>query len=567
MKNENSTRVNQAAGATSRRDFLTGSSLAVAAVAAGSVAASKASAQAQQRPPSALGASSDRQLFWEVETTQGKVQGIANTGIKEFKGIPYGAPTGGKNRFMPPRKPASWTGVRECFGHGQISPQTVADLRSDYGMMIQWDQQPGGMGEDCLVLNVWTPGVNDGAKRAVLVSFHGGGFATGSGNAPGFDGAQLAKFGDVVVVTVNHRLASFGYLHLADLGAPPEFAEAGVTGVMDLVASLEWVRDNIERFGGDPGKVMIFGQSGGGAKTSTVLAMPSGKGLFHRAAVQSGSSLRLTTREEGTKLASALLAKLNISKSNIADLQKISWQQILEAQSSMGLGLGGFGPVVEGKVLPHHPFDPVAPPESADIPVIISTALEDAALALTNFDLDDAGLKRLLNQRFKTKGDEIYALYKRSSWTEKKTPFQVQAQIFTDSGFRRSAITQAERKAALGKAPAYMYLWAYDSPGFDGKFGAVHGTDVSATFNNYRDGIGGTGSRQQRALWNKFASTWVAFAKTGSPNNSTIPNWPAYDAAKRTTMIFDNDTRVDNDPRGEIRKFWDQMPLPTSPLG
>jgi carboxylesterase type B len=190
-------------------------------------------------------------------------------------------------------------------------------------------------------------------KRAVLVSFHAGGFATGSGNAPGFDGAQLARFGDVVVVTVNHRLASFGYLHLADLGAPPEFAHAGVAGVMDLVASLEWVRDNIERFGGDPGNVMIFGQSGGGAKTSTVLAMPSGKGLFHRAAVQSGSSLRLTTPERGTKLAETLLAKLGISKSNIADLQKLSWQQILEAQSSLGLGLGGFGPIVEGNVLPH----------------------------------------------------------------------------------------------------------------------------------------------------------------------------------------------------------------------
>ncbi len=570
MHNENSSRViNPVAGATNRRAFLKGSSLGVAASAAGLSAASKALAQAAQTParPSALGASSDRQLFWEVETTHGKVQGISNTGIKEFKGIPYGAPTGGKNRFMPPRKPASWTGVRECFGHGQISPQTVADLRSDYGMMIQWDQQPGGMGEDCLVLNVWTPGVNDGAKRAVLVSFHGGGFATGSGNAPGFDGAQLAKFGDVVVVTVNHRLAAFGYLHLADLGAPPEFAEAGVTGVMDLVASLEWVRDNIERFGGDPGKVMIFGQSGGGAKTSTVLAMPSAKGLFHRAAVQSGSSLRLTTREEGTKLASALLAKLNISKSNIADLQKISWQQILEAQSSMGLGLGGFAPVVEGKVLPHHPFDPVAPPESADVPVIISTTLEDAALALTNFDLDDAGLKRILSQRFKDKADEIYALYRKSSWTAKKSPFLIQAEIFTDSGFRRSAIVQAERKAALGKAPAYMYLWAYESPGFDGKFGAVHGTDVSASFNNYRDGIGGTGSHQQRALWNNFAATWVAFAKTGNPNNPKIPAWPAYDTAKRATMIFDNDTRVENDPRGEIRKFWDQMPLPTTPLG
>ncbi len=384
---------------------------------------------------------------------------------------------------------------------------------------------------------------------------------------PDYDGAQLAKFGDVVVVTVNHRLASFGYLHLADLGAPPEFAMSGVAGVMDLVASLEWVRDNIERFGGDPGNVMIFGQSGGGSKTSTVLAMPSGQGLFHRAGVQSGSTLRLTTREQGTKLAETLLAKLSISKSNIADIQKVSWQQILEAQSSMGMGLGGFAPVVEGHILPHHPFDPVAPPESANMPVIISTTLEDAALALTNFDLDDAGLRKILSQRYKDKADEIYALYKKSSWTAKKSPFLIQAEIFTDSAFRRSAITQAERKSALGKAPAYMYLWAYESPSFDGKFGAVHGTDVSASFNNYRDGIGGTGSHLQRALWSKFATAWTTFAKTGNPNNPKLPNWAPYETAQRATMIFDNDVRAENDPRGEIRKFWDQMPPPAGLLG
>ena len=533
---------------TNRRAFLRASSLALA----GSALASKGAAQL-------AAGSGGSQLFWTVETTSGKVQGIAAAGIKEFKGIPYGASTSGKNRYMAPRKPAAWTGVRECFGHGQICPQTPADLRSDYGMTIQWDQQPGGMGEDCLVLNVWTPGVNDSQKRPVMVSFHGGGFANGSGNAPGYDGAQLARFGDVVVVTVNHRLASFGYLHLADLGAPPEFAEAGVAGMLDLVASLEWVRDNIERFGGDPGRVMIFGQSGGGAKTTAVLAMPSAKGLFHSAGVQSGSLLRLTTRERGTKQAEGLLAKLGISKSNIADIQKVSWQQILEAQTAVG---AGFGPVVDGTILPRHPFDPAAPPESADVPVIISTTLEDAALSLTNFNLDDAGLKGILNQRFQTKADEIQAMYKKSAWTEKKSPFLVQAQIFTDSGFRRAAIMQAERKAALGKAPAYMYLWTYESPSFDGKFGAVHGTDVSASFHNYRDGIGGAGSRAQHALWDTFASAWVAFAKTGNPNNPKIANWAPYDAAKRATMIFDHDTRLESDPRGEIRAFWEQMPMP-----
>jgi para-nitrobenzyl esterase len=478
-------------------------------------------------------AQSTKQLFWTVETASGKVQGIANGGIKEFKGIPYGAPTGGKNRYMPPKKPASWSGVRECFGHGPICPQTLASLDSDYAMLIQWDQHVGGMGEDCLSLNVWTPGVNDGA--------------------------QLAKFGDVVVVTVNHRLASYGYLHLADLGAPPEFASAGVCGMMDLVASLEWVRDNVEKFGGDPSRVMIFGQSGGGAKTSTMLAMPSGKGLYHSAGVQSGSTIRSATRESATKSAEALLAKLGIAKGNIADIQKVSWQQILEAQTALG-ATASFTPVVDGKILPHHPFDPTAPPESADVPVIISTTLEDAALALVNWDLTEDQLKTMMAERFGGKAAEMITMY-RDRYPD-KLPYLIQAQILTDAGGRRSAILQAERKSAMGKAPGYMYLWAFASAGFGGKFGAVHGTDVSASFYNFRDGVGGTGSSQERALWQRFASAWVSLAKTADPNNAKIPHWPGYDNSKRATMIFDNEVRVENDPRGEIRRFWEDMPAP-----
>src|SRR5579872_2419002 len=534
---------------TNRRSFL-------AALGAGYAMANNSWAQSERATRSA-GATRNSELFFTAETQYGKIQGMANAGIKEFKGVPYGASTSGKNRYLPPQKPADWIGVRECLAYGQISPQTISPPTSDYSQLIQWDLHYGtGMGEDVLTLNIWTPGIKDGAKRAVLVSFHGGGFATGSGNGPQYDGTQLAKLGDVVVVTVNHRLASLGYLHLADLGAPPEFAKAGVVGMMDLVASLQWVRDNIENFGGDPSKVMIFGQSGGGAKTSTMLAIPSAKGLFHSAGIQSGSTIRSATREQGTKSAELLLAKLGIDKRNIAAIQKLPWQQILEAQTS--LTGAAFEPVVDGTTLPHHPFDPAAPPESATVPIIISTTLEDAALRLTNFDLTEEGLRTMMNQRYGAKGEAMLTLY-RNRYPD-KSPFLIQAQIATDSTSRRTAILQAERKAAQGQAPAYMYLWAFASGGFGGKFGAVHGTDVSATFNNYRDGVGGTGSEQERALWSRFANTWVSMAKNANPNNSKIPNWPAYDAQTRATMIFDKEVRVENDPRSEIRKFWADMP-------
>ena len=534
-----------------RAVLIAGAALAAAA------AAPKALAQA-----SGLGTGgASSKIFLTTQTATGKVQGIANGPTWEFRGIPYGAPTGGRNRFMPPKPPAPWTGVRECFAFTSVCPQTQADIRGEYGQLIMWDRQVGGMGEDCLSLNVWTTTTDRSAKKAVVVSFHGGGFSTGSGNAPGFDGKNLAYYGDVVVVTVNHRLASFGYTNLVGAGAPEAFKYAGVCGVLDLVASLQWVRDNIENFGGDPNRVMIFGQSGGGAKTSTVLAMPPAKGLFHRAAVQSGSALRLVTPEAGSATAEKFVKQLGLKKSNIADIQKLSWQQLLEAQTAAG---GNFSPVIGTDALPNHPFDPAAPAVSADVPIMVSTTLEDAALGLTNFNLTEEGLLDIIEKRSPGKGKEILALYRR--YDPGATPFLIQAQVLTDAGGRRAAYTMATRKAALGAAPAYMYQWNWRTPAYDGKFGAVHGIDVSASFHSYRDGFF-AGSTEGKKMADRLASCWAAFAKTGDPNNDHIPPWKPYDDAGRAVMIFDNDTRQDLNPRAGIRAWWDANPPPPGPRG
>jgi para-nitrobenzyl esterase len=547
-----------AIGGANRRAFLQGSSLVIGAAATASAA--PAAAQPSAASASAgLHPNTTSRIFFVAETTSGKVQGIDNAGVKAFKGIPYAGPTGGRNRYMPPKTPTPWAGVKECIGWGTVNPQTPADLRSDYAQLIMWDRHVGDgpMGENGLVLNVWTPGV-DGARRAVMVMFHGGGWETGSGNFPGFDGANLARFGDVVVVTVNHRLASFGYVNLVDAGAPSEFAYAGCCGVMDMTAALEWVRDNIASFGGDPGRVMIFGQSGGGAKTSVMLSVPAAKGLFHRAAVQSGSMLRYGAKDKAAENAEKLLRQLGLGRANAADIQKKGWQEILEAQVALaGQGVS-FTPVMDGRYLTHDPFDNAAPMESADVPIIVSTMLEDAALRLTNFSLDDAGCKAILDQRFGCKGAEILALYRQRY--PAKPAYLIQAQAFTDSGLRRAATSQVEWKAKLGRAPAYLYLWTWPCPAYDGKFGAIHGVDVSASFHNYRDQTVGVGSKDGRLMVDRLSSAWVAFAKTGDPNAPVNPHWAPYDPARRSTMIFDLDARCEEDPRKEIRQFWESMP-------
>jgi para-nitrobenzyl esterase len=269
--------------------------------------------------------------------------------------------------------------------------------------------------------------------------------------------------------------------------------------------------------------------------------------------------LRLADEAEAAKSADQFLKKLGLARNRIADIQRLPWEQLLEAQAGIN---PGFTPVIDGAYLPHHPFDPAAPAESRDVPVIISTTLEDAALRLTNWDLNDAELTALLNERYNGKASEILAMYRPVA--SGKTPYLIQAQVFTDSQTRLRAITQAERKAAQGGAGVWMYVWEWSTPGFDGKLGAVHGHDVDASFNLYRNGICGSGQKAGRLMCTRLASAWVAFAKTGNPDNEHIPHWPAYDATARATMVFDTNTRVVNDPRAAIRQYWSRQPESTA---
>jgi para-nitrobenzyl esterase len=368
----------------------------------------------------------------------------------------------------------------------------------------------------------------------------------------------LARFGNVVVVTVNHRLGALGYLDLADIGAPSEYVHAGVAGMLDIIQALQWVRGNIERFGGDPGTVMVFGQSGGGRKVSTLLAMPTGKGLFHRAAVQSGSQIRSMTREEGTKAADLLLRQLGLDRSRLNELFTMPWDRILAAQAALSAGpVREFWPIVDGDTLPQHPFDPAAPAVSADIPMIVSNCLHDAALALTNFDLTDDGLKAIVVKLVgEAKAEQVLDAYYQTY--PNATPFQIQAALFTDRDHNHRAVTQAERKAVAGGASVWMYRFDWPSPGYSGKFGAVHATDTALVLHNAHVPIDGD-RPVAHELADKMAAAWVAFARNGNPNTPATPSWPPYTVERRETLVINTRQRVISDPGRTFRLLWNEL--------
>ncbi len=487
-----------------------------------------------------------------ANTSSGRVRGRSEQGINVFKGIPYAAPPVGELRFRPPEAPEPWTGVRDALGYGPSCPQPAARPEG-------WAPEPS-LSEDCLYVNVWTPGVGDGAGRPVMVWLHGGGYSIGSGSWPVYDGTALARRGDVVVVTVNHRLGIFGYLHLAEF-IGDDFASSSNAGMLDLVAALEWVRDNIAELGGDPANVTLFGESGGGAKVSTLHVMPRARGLFHRAIVQSGPGLRVKTAAQAAEQAEKTLGELGIERGNIRALQSMPADRLLEAHLKLGRGaVFGFSPVLHPVELPDHPGDALRKGTAADVPLIVGCNRDEATLFLAMYGGQSNGDGASIERRLSPMGADISRVIEGYRKTRPEASDQeLLVAIESDRMMRIPSIRMAERKLAGTNTPVYMYVFRWAA----GPLGSAHGYEIPFVFDNARPPVMPE-SVSRGDLAARMSEAWIAFARSGSPNHAAIPAWPAYTMEERKTMIFDRDVSlVEADPCGEERAIWETTDIPT----
>ncbi|HYQ58594.1 MAG TPA: carboxylesterase family protein, partial [Draconibacterium sp.] len=483
-----------------------------------------------------------------VPTKYGKVRGYIDDGIYAFRGIPYAK----AERFMPPQAPDKWDDVRQCQIYGPQAMQGKAQSwggQSDPHFGFQFVVEP--MDEDCFVLNVWSQGINDGKKRPVWVWIHGGGFSSGSANQlPFFDGRALADKGDIVVVTVNHRLNTLGYVDLRGLGG--KYSESVNLGMQDLVAALKWVNENIENFGGDPNTVTIDGQSGGGAKVSTLTAMPSAAGLFQRAIVQSGAILEVGGNDLNKEFGLEFINELGITPDEADKLNDFSYEDLVEASNRVSSRMRdievpfmmhpGQCPVIDGKYIVQHPFDPTPAEFSRDVAMLIGSNLNESGYInrqlITPKTMTE--VKATLTERYGAENaDKYIAAY------QEAYPDDDQPQHILTTSIRTRALQQAAIKNAQGGAPAYVYLFEWQSPPNDGSLGAAHGMELPFMFNNIalaRPLTGGGKDAYEMA--DKISSAWINFVKTGDPNCKELPKWPAYTPDEGATMIFDNKCEV-----------------------
>jgi para-nitrobenzyl esterase len=505
-----------------------------------------------------------------VETTAGRLRGLRAGGTHQFKGIRYGSAAEGPLRFMPPQPVDAWTGIRDATGYGPSAPQHHNQMPGNF---------PGGpppipavykwywaadlpISEDCLSLNVFTPQVSDTAKRPVMVWLHGGAFANGAGTARGFDGTCLARDGDVVVVTVNHRLNIFGHLFLGERGGE-RFADAGNAGLLDLVAALEWVRDNIESFGGDPDNVTIFGESGGGAKVAYLMAMPAAKGLFHKAIIQS-AGFRAIDPNGAARVAGEVLRKLNIDDADLSQLANVPVDELLNVMSAVTRSENGndyFRPAADGRTLFDRPFHDAAPAVSADIPLLMGTCETEATFSMaTDMRLFALARDQLIAEAGKFAGidikqaEQLFTAYEAANPSAK--PIEVYAHIRSDIHFRMGTIHAAELRLKQNAAPTYKYLFTWKSPALDGILGATHTLEIPFVFGTVDETAEIVCNAPDRHEVSRQAmGYWVNFARTGNPNGSGLAPWPAYSLATRDTMLIDRECRAVSDPNSEGRKL------------